>query len=128
MEKKVLDNKKLTKILIIAGCGLLFLFMVLRLLLRSTGISEAQNPDIKNMDNGKINLPKEKTSIEKLEAQERKKNQPTSEQKNNYVYHDFDNMMKQTGTAKTPESVDETKKNSTEAKAINVPVQASSLY
>lgn len=122
MEKKVLDNKKLSKTLIIVGCGLLFLFMILRLFFRSTGISEAENPDIKNIDNGKINLPKEKTSIEKLEAQERKKNQPTSEQKNNYVYHDFDKMLKETGTTKSPEPVNEIKKNSNET--VNVPAQA----
>ncbi|MHB8260116.1 MAG: conjugative transposon protein TraM [Bacteroidia bacterium] len=125
MGKKALDNKKLTKTLIIAGCGLLFLFMILRLFFRSTGISEAENPDIKNIDNGKINLPKEKTSIEKLEAQERKKNQPTSEQKNNYVYHDFDKMLKETGTEKPEEPMNEVKNNNTETKSVNAPPQAS---
>lgn len=116
MESKTLENKKLTRTLIIAGCGLLFLFIVLRLLFRANGITESENPDIVNTEYSNVNLPKNKTNQEKLQSEEKKKNELTPEQKNEYVYNDFNTMIQKTGTTVAQQPVNDVKINSTEQK------------
>lgn len=82
---KKTDNKKLTKILVFSGIGLLFLFIVLRLSFKASQDNVIDGPQLNDPEYANVKLPDQKSNLEKENDIKRKEQQ----EKEKYINQDF---------------------------------------
>ncbi len=89
-----IDNKKLSKILLFTGLGLLAIFIIIRVIFKSDFQEQEKEVVIDDLNYKKEDLPQYENNEERLKAEEKKKENPDPN-KDEYINQSFDQAFDQ---------------------------------